>query len=59
MMRSSTGGVEDPAHLGTLTSQLVVLSDGLLCLQDSDVNTFLLHEVQSGGGNLRQETALV
>lgn len=54
---SSTGGVEDPAHLGALPSQFVVFSDGLLRLQDSDVDPFLLHEVQSGGGNLREETA--
>ena len=53
----SAGGVEDAAHFGTLSSQFIVFSDGLFCLQDSDLDTFLLHKVQSGGGNLREETA--
>ncbi|KAA8579382.1 hypothetical protein FQN60_016812 [Etheostoma spectabile] len=52
-----TGGVEDPPHLGALAGQFVVFSNGLLRLQDSDVDTFLHHKVQSGGGNLREEMA--
>lgn len=55
-MKSSTGGVEDSTHLGPLASQFVVFSNGLLRLQDSDVDTFLLHKVQRGGGNLGEET---
>lgn len=47
--------MEDPTHLGALASQFVVFSNSLLRLQDSDVDTFLLHKVQSGGGNLREE----
>jgi len=54
-MRSSTGGVEDPAHFGALDSQFVVFSHGFLSLEDCDIDTFLLHKVQSGGGNLRGE----
>lgn len=52
----STGGVEDPAHLDALASQFVVFSDGLFRLQDSDIDTFLLHKVHSGGGNLQSFT---
>ena len=52
---TSTGGVKDSAHLGPLTNQFVVFSNGLLRLQDSDVHTSLLHKVQSGGGNLRRD----
>lgn len=54
---TSTGGVEDPAHLSALDSQFVVFSNGFFSLQDSNIDTFLLHKVQSGGGNLREETA--
>lgn len=56
-MTPSTGGVEDAAHLGALARQLVVFSNSLLRLQDSDVDTFLLHKVQRGGGNLKGEMA--
>lgn len=55
-LRHSTGGVEDPSHLGTPASLFVVFSDGLLCLQHYDINTLLLHEVKSTGGNLMEHT---
>lgn len=51
---TSAGGVEDPTHLSTLASQFVVLGNSLLRLQDSDFNSFLLHKVQRGGGNLHK-----
>lgn len=53
----SAGGVEDPAHLGPLARQLVVLGHGSLRLQDSHVDAFLLDKVQGGSGNLRDDTA--
>lgn len=48
--------MEDPTHLGTLASQFVVLGNGLLRLQDFDVDASLLHKVQSGRRNLRKQT---
>lgn len=55
-MKSSAGGVKDSTHLGALASQFVVFSNGLLRLQDFDVDTFLPHKVQRGGGNLQSFT---
>lgn len=48
--------MEDPAHLGALAGQFVVLLHGPLGLQDFDVDASLLRKVHGGGGNLREET---
>lgn len=58
MVKSSAGGVEDPAHLGALANKFVVFCDSLLCLQDSDLHPFLPHKVKRGGGNLGEGEGL-
>lgn len=47
--------MENSAHFGALDGQLVVFGHGLLSLKDPDLDAFLLHEVQSGRRNLRDD----
>jgi len=49
---TSAGGVEDPAHPGSLTNQDIVFGHSLLCLQNSDGDAPLFQEVQRGGLHL-------
>lgn len=55
MSRASAGGMEDPAHFDTLSSQGIVLGHRLLRLQHQHVNPLLLQIVHSGCWNLGKE----
>lgn len=55
MSRASAGGMEDPAHFDTLSSQGIVLGHSLLRLQHQHVNPVLLQIVHSGCWNLGRE----
>lgn len=58
-LQSSAGGMEDSAHSGTLSSQLIVFSNSLLCLQHRDVHTSLLHKLQRCSWNLVEKTGTI
>lgn len=51
--------MEDSSHSGSLSDQLVVLSDGLLRLLHRDLDSALPHKVQSGRGNLKATQIIV
>lgn len=48
--------MEDSAHLGTFSSELIVFSDSLYRLQHLDVSASLFHKLQRGSWNLVEHT---